>query len=55
MPLKGDTLFGQFCWQAAYDASLLKLPFTEAISCYADQRLLFFQQPALRCQGVAWP
>ena len=22
-PLKGDTLFGQFCWQVAYDPGLV--------------------------------
>lgn len=54
-PLKGDTLFGQFCWQAAYDASLLKLPFTEAISCYADQPFAVFSTacPALPGGGMA--
>lgn len=54
-PLKGDTLFGQFCWQAAYDAGLLAVPFKEAIARYADQPFAVFSTavPALSDGGFA--
>lgn len=54
-PLKGDTLFGQFCWQAAYDAGLLAVPFEEAIARYADQPFAVFSTavPALPDGGFA--
>lgn len=54
-PLKGDTLFGQFCWQAAYDAGLLAVPFEEAIARYADQPFAVFSTavPSLPDGGFA--
>jgi CRISPR-associated protein Csm4 len=33
-PLKGDTLFGHFCWQAAYSPELLNVPLGEALQTY---------------------
>ncbi len=54
-PLKGDTLFGQFCWQAAYDSSFLSLSLDEAISCYSEKPFAVFSSafPALPAGGVA--
>jgi len=54
-PIKGDTLFGQFCWQAAYDQSLLSIPLDEAITCYSEQPFAVFSSafPALPGNGVA--
>lgn len=54
--LKGDTLFGQFCWQAAYDRSLLSLPLDEAVARHADIPFAVFSSafPALPGGGVAF-
>ena len=56
-PLKGDTLFGQFCWQVAYDDTLLAVPFSEALSVYATRPFAVFSSafPALPDGGVALP
>lgn len=55
-PLKGDTLFGHFCWQAAYDASLLSMPLDDAISRYGDVPFAVFSSafPALDGGNVAF-
>jgi len=54
-PIKGDTLFGQFCWQAAYDHSLLSIPLDEAITCHSQRPFAVFSSafPALPDNGVA--
>lgn len=54
-PLKGDTLFGQFCWQAAYDSSLLSVTLDEAVARYAERPFAVFSSayPALADGGVA--
>lgn len=36
-PLKGDTLFGQFCWQAAMDKTLLSGGFEKWRDCYKEK------------------
>ncbi|WP_305046701.1 type III-A CRISPR-associated RAMP protein Csm4 [Geoalkalibacter sp.] len=56
-PLKGDTLFGQFCWQAAYDETLLSVPFSEALAMYATRPFAVFSSafPALPEGGIALP
>jgi len=46
-PLKGDTLFGCFCWQAAYDSSLLNGGLDKWISCYKERPFAVFSS--------AWP
>jgi len=55
-PLKGDTLFGQFCWQVAYDEPLLSIPLDDAISRYGDEPFAVFSSafPALDGGGVAF-
>lgn len=51
-PLKGDTLFGHFCWQAAYDASLLNGGLEKWIDCYAEKPFAVFSSAwAKFCQG----
>ncbi len=45
--LKGDTLFGHFCWQAAYDPSLLNGGLKKWISCYGEKPFVVFSS--------AWP
>ncbi len=39
-PLKGDTLFGHICWQAAYDSSLFNDPLDTLLSSYASSPFL---------------
>ena len=46
-PLKGDTIFGHFCWQAAYDSSLLNGDFDKWIACYRERPFAVFSS--------AWP
>lgn len=46
-PLKGDTLFGHFCWQAAYDATLLNGGLDKWIACYGEKPFAVF--------STAWP
>ncbi|NVM21954.1 MAG: hypothetical protein HWN68_09275 [Desulfobacterales bacterium] len=46
-PLKGDTLFGHFCWQAAYDPSLLNGGLEKWIACYGEKPFAVFSS--------AWP
>lgn len=41
-PLKGDTLFGHFCWQAAEDADLLKGGLDKWIDCYDSDPFAVF-------------
>lgn len=46
-PLKGDTLFGHFCWQAHYDPGLLKGGLDGWIDRYSNQPFLVLSS--------AWP
>jgi CRISPR-associated protein Csm4 len=46
-PLLGDTLFGQFCWQAAYDPELLNGGLMAQVDRYAEQPFAVFSS--------AWP
>lgn len=39
-PLKGDTLFGHICWQAAYDKKLFGMDITELLADYAANPFL---------------
>lgn len=41
-PLKGDTIFGHFCWQAAYDSSLLNEGIDRQIECYETKPFVIF-------------
>lgn len=41
-PLKGDTLFGHFCWQAAYDPALLNEGIDHQIACYGTKPFAVF-------------
>jgi len=54
-PLRGDTLFGQFCWQIANDAALLTQQLDEAIVAYSDRPFAVFSSafPALPDGGFA--
>lgn len=46
-PLKGDTLFGHFCWQAAVDSDLLTGGLDKWIDCYDSNPFAVFSS--------AWP
>jgi len=41
-PLKGDTLFGHFCWQASYDETLLEGGLDGQMRIYPDHPFLVF-------------
>lgn len=46
-PLKGDTIFGQFCWQAAEDPEILAKGLSHWIGCYPERPFAVFSS--------AWP
>lgn len=41
-PLKGDTLFGHFCWQTAYDASLVEGGLEKQLKYYTTRPFAIF-------------
>ncbi len=41
-PIRGDTLFGQFCWQVQYDASLVQGGLTSNIATYRERPFIVF-------------
>ncbi|MCK5098439.1 MAG: hypothetical protein KAR45_10075, partial [Desulfobacteraceae bacterium] len=41
-PLKGDTLFGHFCWQTSYDPSLVEGGLDRQIELYKEQPFIIF-------------
>lgn len=41
-PLKGDTLFGQFCWQVAYDVTLLNGGLEKWLDAYSSHPFAVF-------------
>ena len=51
-PIKGDTLFGQFCWQAAIDDSIIKRGLNEWIKLYPERPFAVFSSgfPIVRTQ-----
>ncbi len=52
-PLKGDTLFGHFCWQAAEDSDLLDGGLDKWIKCYPENPFAVFSSawPVLQYNG----
>lgn len=46
-PLMGDTIFGHFCWQVAYDQGLLNGGLNRWIACYEERPFAVFSS--------AWP
>lgn len=46
--LKGDTIFGHFCWQAAYDASLIVGGLEEQIALYPEKPFAIFSSAFLK-------
>ena len=45
--LKGDTLFGCFCWQAAMDREILPGGLDRWVACYGERPAVIF--------STAWP
>jgi CRISPR-associated protein Csm4 len=50
-PLKGDTLFGHFCWQVHYDATLLNGGLERQLHTYADTPFAVFSSAYPLLQG----
>jgi CRISPR-associated protein Csm4 len=48
-PIKGDTLFGHFCWQAAYNPDLIKGGLAEALQSYAQVPFAVFSSAFPKC------
>lgn len=53
--LKGDTLFGHFCWQAAYDPKLLNGGLDKWIACYGEKPFAVFSSSVPYLPGKAAP
>lgn len=55
-PLKGDTLFGQFCWQAAYDIGLLNGGLDKWLDVYSSNPFAVFSSavPRLGHSSDVW-
>jgi CRISPR-associated protein Csm4 len=47
-PLKGDTLFGQICWQAAYDSSLFGTSIDDLLFDYGEKPFIVVSSAYLR-------
>ncbi|GLI34306.1 type III-A CRISPR-associated RAMP protein Csm4 [Desulforhabdus amnigena] len=54
-PLKGDTLFGHFCWQAAYDSKLLNGGLDKWIDCYGKKPCVVFSSAMPYFSGQSTP
>ncbi|MCK5687608.1 hypothetical protein KAJ27_25965, partial [bacterium] len=54
-PLKGDTIFGHFCWQAAHDSSLLEGGLTNQIEKYSKTPYAVFSSAYPRSQNKNMP
>jgi CRISPR-associated protein Csm4 len=55
-PLKGDTLFGHFCWQVVYDPDLLEGGIERLATQYAERPLIIFSSafPKLKHPSVRY-
>ncbi len=51
-PLKGDTLFGHICWQAAYDASLFGTSIDELLADYSEKPFLTVSSAFPKAAGM---
>ncbi len=49
-PLKGDTLFGHLCWQAAYDENLLGTPLKELLGNYEQKPFAVISSAAIKLE-----
>ncbi len=49
-PLKGDTLFGHFCWQCQYDGTLLEGGFEHWIKLYPRKPFAIFSSACFRME-----
>lgn len=55
-PLKGDTIFGHFCWQASYNPSLLNGGLEKWMACYGKRPFAVFSSayPKIKKDGVMY-
>jgi CRISPR-associated protein Csm4 len=54
-PLKGDTIFGQFCWQVAYDEKLFGTTLTEFLTTYHENPFVVFSSAFPKfCKGSSY-
>ncbi|MBN2299299.1 MAG: hypothetical protein JXM72_11935 [Deltaproteobacteria bacterium] len=55
-PLKGDTFFGHFCWQAAYDSTILDKGLDHWVDIYKRQPFIIFSSafPKFIDNGRSW-
>jgi len=54
-PLKGDTLFGHFCWQAAHDPSLVDGSLDQQMARYDKAPFAVFSSACHRAtDGETW-
>lgn len=53
-PLKGDTLFGHFCWQAAHDPTLVDGGLDQQISQYGQKPFAVFSSAFIKGDSATW-
>lgn len=54
-PLKGDTIFGQFCWQVAYDETLFGSTLKDFLAVYHENPFVVFSSAYLKfCVGASY-
>ena len=51
-PLKGDTLFGQFCWQAANQPKLVNGGLEAALEVYSTEPFVVFSSAVPKLHGT---
>jgi CRISPR-associated protein Csm4 len=54
-PLKGDTLFGHFCWQAQYDPDLINDGLESRLRSYAEAPFAVFSSAFPWLEGAPPP
>lgn len=52
-PIRGDTLFGQFCWQIEYDPSLVRGDLPSNIALYSKQPFIVFSSAFPRLESTS--
>ncbi len=55
-PLKGDTIFGHFCWQTVYDSSILNgdTDIEQALSDYTEKPFIIFSSAVLKTEDSGY-
>ena len=53
-PLKGDTIFGHFCWQVVYDPDLIEQDFQQLLDSYGREPFVVFSSAFPKLGDMKW-